>query len=616
MKMKRRGVGTVVGMAIFLVLALLIAGLFLVVFEEYTGYQMAVKQYDAAQQAKGLGNTQITGVSFGSSATRGPYDARNGPTVASPLLPYNYTNGYQPVCEKNSPYYATLCHTATHNPPSTYPQAIPLPLSFASQDRLAEYTPIQNENFTTSTSGWTSDVSYPSGSGVSSGLLAGYDPTDTSLASPGSPSGPGVLFISSNINPPSTGSGYIVEWKYEMYVAMSTFGVSSPCTGGCPNAYFSYAQFLSGFYLGVPELNDLYVQFSIQDPAGNNYTIPIPTNPGSSCATGKLCFSTSSTVETQWSESTGINMTTLTANSGPNAGSTQRVFTKTGFYILTLRAEFSLKSVSGKGNALQEVRMFFDDIGIGLYYHANVVDQTLDYIIPSCLTSTDATNSTECPNGATGESPGVLSQVSFNFLGSASSTANIYIFVNEFAQARPVGTGASASYVFDWSQIDTSTISNGPFSFSWNNGVFDVRLFVSQNQLVFGNTAIPPIPAGTVEFRFYVIQPRATNPSTLTLTVSSGSATTDAWPNNSHVTVGLENFSNLMGATSHLVSLWVVNSTATVNYNTASNPEFDVYLSPGETYSLTLNYHWVSGGYTFIIVTSTGAEYTFVTSPP
>ena len=618
MRVKRRGVGTVIGMAIFLVLALLVAGTFVVVFQEYTGYQMAVKGYDAAQQAKGLDNTQITGVSFGASATRGPYDARNGPTVAAPLLPYNYTNGYEPVCDTASPYYSTLCHTATHNPPSDYPASLPFPLSFTSQDRVAEYTPIQNENFSTSSAGWTSDVFYPAGSGVSSGLLAGYDPTDASLGSPGSPSGPGVLFVSSNINPPSGTStpGFLVEWKYEMFVNMSTFGTSSPCSSGCPTAYFSYARFMSGFYLGIPELNQLVVQFAIQDPAGNNYTIPIPLNSGANCGTtGELCYTSPAAADTQWVESTGINITSLLANSGPAKGTTRDVFSSTGFYILTLYANFNLKSVKGN-NGLQEARMFFDDIGIGLYYHANVVDQTLDYVVPSCLTAQEATNSTECPNGVTGESPSILSQISFNFAGSTSSQANMYIYVNEFTQARPVGTGASASYVFDWNQIDTATISNGPFSFSWNNGVFDVRLFVNQNELVFGNTAIPPIPVGAVEFRFYIIQPRATNPGALTFTVSSGSTATDAWPNQNHVTVGFENLSNLEGATSHLVSLWVIGSTSEVNYNTASTPEFDVYLSPGETYSLTLNFAWSSGSYTFIVVTSTGAEYTFVASPP
>ena len=498
---RRRGLSEMIGALFILVLLAVAFGFSLVMFNSFTAYQSAVDtraQYNAQLPREQMGFNRVV---FGASQAYSP----------------------------NPGFIGTFSSSAP-----------------------ADFYPITNMNFTSSSAGWVFTRVYLQ-PGVY-GMSGNFDP----ITATGSPSGPGSIFTDFTYNP---GSGNTVEaignWTTQFTLPP---GEVASLSSGAGVIKFSLGQFLAIDNQGLsssPPTISVYLQ-----DANTGKTVTVVS---------------SALASTVWSETYGIPFPVgAFANS---LAAQESFFTgSSGTYNFILEAVESLK---GQKSTLSEVRVIFDDSGIQLalsnYY-----------------------SSTSCPTFKINQDPLSVQDLTLSVTSSYTTPVTQTVYMWDFAQ----GTFTQVDIASIGSTATTRFIDLGGLA----GGASEVQQFLQTATTSVSPPGCPNDPISTSP-GYAIMKVYSVGGASFTGTLSAAILTA-YYTDTSRLSMAIANSGT---ETIHLVGFWIIGSSGATQYaSTLPVPRnFSEWLAPGQTLSVTVNYSWTPGGYTLELVSARGNIFTF-----
>ncbi|MDG6968228.1 MAG: hypothetical protein JRN11_07750 [Nitrososphaerota archaeon] len=493
---RRRGLSEMIGALFILVLLVVSFGFTLVMFNSFTAYQSAVNtraQYNAQLPREQLGVSRVV---FGASEAYSP----------------------------NPGFLGSLTSTGS-----------------------AEFFPVSNMNFTSSSAGWTFTRVYLQ-SGVY-GMSGNFDP----VTGTGSPSGPGSIFTDFAYNP---GSHNTVEaignWTAQFTLSA---GQVSSLSSGQGVIEFSLGQFLAIDNQGSsssPPTISVYLQDA---NTGKTVTVVAPTP-----------------ATTVWSETYGIPFPAGAFSS--SLAAQESFFTgSSGTYNFILEADETLK---GQSSTLSEVRVNFDDSGVelvlGNYY-----------------------SSTVCPTFTVKQNPLSIQDLTMSVTSSYTAPVTQTVYLWDFSQ----GTFTQVDLASVGSTATTRFIDLGGLV----GGASEVQRFLQTATASVSPPGCPNDPISTTP-GYAIMKIYAVAGASFTGDLSAD-VLTAYYTDTSHMSFALVNDGT---STIHLVSLWVVGSSGPTHYaSTLPAPyNFSEWVPAGGSVSVAVAYDWTPGEYTIELVSALG----------
>jgi len=222
------------------------------------------------------------------------------------------------------------------------------------------------------------------------------------------------------------------------------------------------------------------------------------------------------------------------------------------WYNIVLRSEITMKAVGG-GATPSQTRIYFDDVYLDFAFSAYVATTDIDVQLS--------------------ENRDSITKLEISYTGAYSSSVTQRVSIYDFSSSR-------------WVLVKVSKVSTTPITVNFTYEESDIKKFINPEN-------------NAVRIRIYAI-----SSSTFNVTHSSLSIT-DFYRDTSKLTLTLSNQGDY---TAHIVSLWIIDSTG------HHRQDLDIYLSPGESKSVDVNYNWVVGKYILKVVTERGNISYYVTT--
>lgn len=227
-------------------------------------------------------------------------------------------------------------------------------------------------------------------------------------------------------------------------------------------------------------------------------------------------------------------------------------FASSGWYSLAIQL-YDVQSYEPRPNKDIGIRELFDDIGITLLSEAYVTDWYASFLID--------------------EAPGLIKQMELTYTGHYNSSVTQYISIMDFTSSK-------------WVQLDKSFVSTQTSTRDFALTGPDIQKYISETM--------------GIQLRVYTAD---NNPFKC---VADDLQFSDYYHGGS--TKIAITFKNSGGVTTHLISLWVIDSEGHHQFN------LDLNLSPGETRTHVIQHPWTSGEYTFKAGTDKGTITLYVST--
>lgn len=435
----------------------------------------------------------------------------------------------------------------------------------------AEFFPVSNMNFTSSSAGWVFTRSYAVGSSADIGMSGNFDP----VTSVGSSSGPGEIYTdlinnqgaSTTITATGTWTTQFTLTSAQISSLEATCAFTTPPVSSCSTMEFSLGYILWVNIKGISGYPQ--ISFIIQDAnnPSNEVTIASPSPSSNAWTSSRYYFSS------------------YTAQKNFFTGSS-------GTYNLIVQ---TVMSVGGQNGQLSEQKVYFDDTGVEL--------SLVNFYYSPAPPPPEG-----CALFAISQNPLSVQDLTISVTTTYTTPVTQTIYFWDYAQ--------SSFTQVNLASIGTTTVTTFVDLGGLLGGASEVQSFIqaSSNQVVTpsgcGSISTYPTTASpnlySIIMKVYSVE---TTPGASYTWTMSASVLTAFYSNSAQFSVELTNSGT---SAMHLVSLWIIGSTGPVHYaSTLAAPYyFSEWVAPGQTVSFTVAYSWTAGQYTLELVTSLGNIFT------